>query len=70
MKINLKKIKYNPIHLNKILSEIERSVFKERLLNVLLFFGIFENKGKTLITHFLLTENLYEILSFYQKLLS
>jgi len=65
-----KKIKYNPIHLNKILSKTERSVFEERLLNVLLFSGIPENKGKILITNFFSTESLDEILSFYQELLS
>jgi hypothetical protein len=64
------RIKKSQFCLNDILSKTERSVFEERLLNVFLFSGISENKSKKLIDHFLLTESLDEILSFYKELLS
>jgi len=51
----------------KLLSKTEKSVFKKRLLNVLLFSGISENKSETLVNNFFLTESLDEILSFYQE---
>lgn len=66
----LKRITFSQTSFKQLLSKTEKSVFKKRLLNVLLFSGISENESETLINNFFLTESLDEILSFYQELLS
>ncbi len=54
--------------LKRLLSRTEKSLFKERLLNVFVFSGISKEKGKTLITNFLSTKSLDDMISFYQEL--
>lgn len=60
----LKRITFSQTSFKQLLSKTEKSVFKKRLLNVLLFSGISENESETLINNFFLTESLDEILSF------
>ena len=56
--------------LTRLLLKTERPVFEKRLLNVFVFSGISEEKGKTLIINFLSTKILDDISSFYQELVS
>lgn len=56
--------------LEDLLSETEKDIIKERLLNLFDFSEISKDDSETLINNFLLTESLDEIVSSYQKLLS
>lgn len=58
------------LELEQLLSKVKRDVLKENFLNLFDFSGISKSESETLITNFLLTENLDEIISSYQKLLS
>lgn len=58
------------LQLEELLSKVKRDVLKENFLNLFDFSGISKSESETLITNFLVTENLDEIISSYQKLLS
>lgn len=60
----------NNVQFKQLVAETERDFLKERLLNILDFSGISKNESETLITNFLLTENVDEIVSSYQNLIS